>query len=690
MLRSHVTFVEESTHIPKTDPAQLQTKFAKTVKKSGHFARCCRSKPGIDSTPHQSRNRGINHVTTCLSHNSDKEFIFALHEVNENIPPIVEGNSTEYISDIQTENVTPIGAWQPQLNSEIVYHTSTLSQFEVLVQLEKQPVRFLIDSGAAVNVLTQETLNKLDHNKSLKISKSTTKILTYVSKQPMLCVLGTVQLLIETHSLCATEDFFAVDTKRQKPVVRKHIPFDLREKVKCELERLEQEDIIEDVTSEPTPWLSPLVVVPKANSESIRLCLDMRKANTAIGRTRYPTPTVEDLLIKLKWCDRFSKLDLNSAFYQLELNPESLSITAFQSEDRIKRFKRLIFGANSASEELQNVFRLILSDINGAMNIADDILIFAKGTKSHDEILLKVFKNLESYGVTLNLQKCLFDKENLDFYGYMFSKAGMQPSTTKVSALKNAKQPETCNDVRSFLGMVNYLKRFIPDFSTLTYPLRQLTKKYTIFSWTEECVESFTKLTSILSEHTCNSFFDNEKETFVYCDASPLGVSSILLQSSTKEHTNANVIAYTSRSLSPTEERYSQIERECLGLVHACERNHIYLFGRQFTVCTDHKALVQLINNPNKALPLRLERMVLKLQKYNFHIKHVRGIDNIADFTSRHPCYTKIIKDNKNEQYVNFITQHAIQTALTLEDIKRETLRDNCLLKLIQIINTGE
>ena len=145
----------------------------------------------------------------------------------------------------------------------------------------------------------------------------------------------------------------------------RRIPFALREKVKRELERLEQEDIIEDVTSEPTPWLSPLVVVPKANSESIRLCLDMRKANTEIGRTHYLTPTVEDLLIKLKGCDRFSKLDLNSAFYQLELSQESRYITAFQPEDRIKRFKRLIFGANSASEELQNALRVILSDIDG-------------------------------------------------------------------------------------------------------------------------------------------------------------------------------------------------------------------------------------------------------------------------------------------------------------------------------------
>ena len=131
-------------------------------------------------------------MTTCLSHNSDEEFIFALHEVNENIPPIVEANSTEYISDIQTENVTPIDAGKPQPNSEIVYHVNTLSQFEVSVQLEKQPVRFLIDS-AAVNVLTQETFNKLNH-KSLKITKSATKILTYGSKQPMLRLKYTVSL----------------------------------------------------------------------------------------------------------------------------------------------------------------------------------------------------------------------------------------------------------------------------------------------------------------------------------------------------------------------------------------------------------------------------------------------------------------------------------------------------------------
>ena len=245
-----------------------------------------------------------------------------------------------------------------------------------------------------------------------------------------------------------------------------------------------------------------------------------------------------------------------------------------------------------------------------------------------------------------------FRQINLDFYGYMLSRAGMQPSTSKVSALKNAKQPEWCNDVRSLLGMINYLKRSIPDFSTLSNPLRQLTKKDTIFSWTEECDKSFTKLTSILSEHTCNSFFYNENETFFYCDASPVCVSSILLQSSTKEHTNPNIIAYTSGSLSlsSTEEIYKQIERECLGLVHACERSHIYLFSRQFTVYTDHEALVQLNNNQNNALPLRLKIMVLKLHKYNFKIKKVRSIDNIEDFASRHPCYMKINRDNKNEQ----------------------------------------
>ena len=186
---------------------------------------------------------------------------------------------------------------------------------------------------------------------------------------------------------------------------------------------MEQQDIIADITSEGTPWLSQLVIALKSNGD-VRLRIDMRNTNTAIQRTRFPTPTVDDLIFKLKGAKYFTKLNLNSAFHQLELHEDSRYITAFQTEDRIKRFKRLISGLNSASEELQHYLQITLADIAGAINIKDDILIFSESITEHDEISKHVFQNLYAKGLTLDLTKCNFSKEHLEYLGFIFSKTG--------------------------------------------------------------------------------------------------------------------------------------------------------------------------------------------------------------------------------------------------------------------------
>ena len=156
---------------------------------------------------------------------------------------------------------------------------------------------------------------------------------------------------------------------------KRRMPFALKKKVEKQIEHLEQRDIVEDITSEATPWLSQLVIVPKSNDD-VRFCIDMRNADTAIERTHASNPTLDDLIFKLKGAKYFTKLDLNSAFHQLELHEDSRYITAFQTEDHIKRFKRLIFGLNSASEQLQHYLQIKLADIPGAINIAEGILIF--------------------------------------------------------------------------------------------------------------------------------------------------------------------------------------------------------------------------------------------------------------------------------------------------------------------------
>ena len=166
--------------------------------------------------------------------------------------------------------------------------------------------------------------------------------------------------------------------------------------------------------------------------------------------------------------------------------------------------------------------RKILHDIDGAINIADDILIFGYDESNHDDNLKAVLKRLSEEGITLNLQKCLFDKEQLEYFGYIFSKDGIKPSQKKIEALQNTEQPEDARAVRSFLGLTNYLKRFIKDYSTITHLLRQLTRQNTEFAWSTECEQAFSQLKSVLTDNTCTAYFDNDKETFLYCDASPV------------------------------------------------------------------------------------------------------------------------------------------------------------------------
>ena len=151
----------------------------------------------------------------------------------------------------------------------------------------------------------------------------------------------------------------------------------------------------------------------------------------------------------------------------------------------------------------------------------------------------------------MKLEKCVFDKPSLEYFGYIFSADGMKPSPAKIEALKDMNRPTDLKSLRSFLGMINYLKRFIPDYSSITYPLRQLTQKDAKFSWSEDWQQAFIKLTTTLTEKSCLSYFDGNKETLVYCDASPVGISAILLQQN-PDKTGTKVVTYASRSLSQT------------------------------------------------------------------------------------------------------------------------------------------
>ena len=236
---------------------------------------------------------------------------------------------------------------------------------------------------------------------------------------------------------------------KQQP--HRRIPFHVRKDVEKELERLESLDIIEKVTG-PTPWVSPIVVVPKSSGQ-VRLCVDMREANKAVKREKHLMPTIDDLVADLNGATVFSKLDLSSGYHQLELEPESRHITTFSTHVGLRRYKRLMFGINVASEIFQNAIEEIPTGLPGRKNISDDIVVFGATTAEHDQNLYVVLTRLQQHDVRLNEEKCNFSKSEVTFYGHIFSSEGIRADPEKIEAITNMSEPDNASGVRSLLGM---------------------------------------------------------------------------------------------------------------------------------------------------------------------------------------------------------------------------------------------
>ena len=245
------------------------------------------------------------------------------------------------------------------------------------------------------------------------------------------------------------------------------------------LEELEQQDIIERVPeNQPTPWVSPIIAVPKKDG-GVRICVDMRLANEAIKRVRHPILTVDDVSFELNGAQYFSKLDLSQAYHQLELDEASRYITTFSTHIGLFRYKRLNYGTNVTAEIFQHTLQAQLQGLQGVKNIADDIIVFGKTRKEHDSNLEQCLKRIFNKGMRLNQSKCKFLDTTLSFFGQVFLARLQKPDSKRVQDLQNAQIPRNVHEVRSLLGMANYSSKYIANFATITSPLRELAKKCT-------------------------------------------------------------------------------------------------------------------------------------------------------------------------------------------------------------------
>ena len=410
----------------------------------------------------------------------------------------------------------------------------------------------------------------------------------------------------------------------------------------------------------------------------------MRKANKAVKREKHLMPTTDDLVADLNGATVFSKLDLSSGYHQFELTPESRHITTFSTHIGLRRYKRLLFGINAAAEIFQNAIEEILAGLPVCKNISDDIIVYGKDQREHDRNLHGVLERLKQYDIRLNEEKCSFSQSEIMYYGHIFTAKGIKPDPKKVDTIKAMKPPQSTSEVKSLLGMAQYVSRFIPEYATITAPLRNLTKQDVVWKWHEEEQSALDVLKQALTGDQVMTYFDPKKQTEIIVDASPVGLGGLLMQ-------DGKVVCYASRALSEVERRYSQTEREMLAAVWAPEHFHLYVYGSKFSIITDHKPLLGIFNS-NKPTSTRMDRWKLRLMPYHCQLFYRPGKDaeNPADFMSRHPEVSGSQVPNLAEEYINYVCHNAVPKAMTLDEVRGETQQDSTMRALSKAIETGK
>ncbi|XP_044166137.1 uncharacterized protein K02A2.6-like [Acropora millepora] len=478
----------------------------------------------------------------------------------------------------------------------------------VTMTVEGQELVLEVDTGASVTVIPNKMFKeKLGH---LKLRPASTSLKTYTGTELPLC--GETEVHVEYHGQSAklplivaevdgkpailgrnwlnvvklnwkelfnvsSPDFFSELSARYKGVFgpglgkikefearlcvhaeatpkfhkSRPVPYSLKPAVEAELDRLEKEGVVTKVSH--SAWAAPVVVVPKADG-GIRLCGDFKvTVNQVLDVDKYPLPNPQDLLSALAGGKRFTKLDLKHAYQQLPLSEESKQFLTINTSKGLYQYQRLPFGVASAPAIFQSTMDTILKGIDGVVCYIDDILITGRNDQEHRNRLEAVLSRLERYGVQLKWSKCSFLQKKVQFLGHVIDAEGVHPSPEKVQAIVEAPSPSTVTELRSFLGMLQYYGKFLPNLSTLLHPLNNLLREGVSWSWQPECQEAFESAKELLQSAKVLAHYDVNLPIKLACDASSYGIGAVL--SHVMPGGQERPVAFASRTLSASEKK---------------------------------------------------------------------------------------------------------------------------------------
>ena len=411
-------------------------------------------------------------------------------------------------------------------------------------------------------------------------------------------------------------------------------PMHLSKVVDDNLDKMLKNNIIEPSIS---PWAAGIVLVKKKDN-SYRFCVDYRMLNkSTVNKDAYPLPHITESLDHLSGNVWYSTLDCFSGYWQVPLSEKSKHKTAFATKRGLFQFKVMPFGLCCAAQTFERLMESVLAGLQWEICLVylDDIIVFGKTLDHMLDNLRQVFDRLKMAGLKLKAKKCTLCATEVNYLGHVISKDGIATDPGKISAVKNWPEPVNTTEVRSFIGLCSYYRKFIKNFAEITKCLHRLTEKNQVFKWTAECQEAFDRLKFELTNAPILTHPDFTREFILDTDASNLAIGAVLSQKS--DDGKERVVAYASRTLSKAERRYCVTRKELLSVVHFVRHFKPYLLGRKFIVRTDHSSLRWLLNFKNPEG--QLARWMEQLSEYDMEIRHRPGSQHKnADALSRIPC----------------------------------------------------